>query len=167
MSKNIRNLTYAAVAAALVFVVTRIIYFPIGTSGAYLNVGDVAIYFTAYLLGGPVAAAAAGVGSALCDLSLGYTIYIPATFIIKGLMGLAASRIMKKGRFGFYVTACLIGGAIMTLGYALYETCIFGFAVAVSNAPGNLIQWGGSVVIAALLYPVAKRIKSTALFEQL
>ena len=167
MSKNVRKITFAAIAAAIVFVVTRIVPIPIGTTGAYINLGDVAIYFTALLLGGPIAAGAAAVGSALCDLSLSYAIYIPATFVIKGVMGLVAAIIMKKGQFWLYVIACITGGAIMTVGYALYETCIFGFAVAIANAPFNLIQWGGSVLIAALIYPVAKRIKSTPLFEQL
>ncbi len=167
MNKNIRRITYAAISAAIVFIVTRIIYFPIGSSGAYINFGDVAIYFTACLLGGPIGAVASAVGSALSDLTLGYIIYAPATFIIKGLMGLAAGFIMNKGKFWGYLIACFTGGAIMTLGYAIYETFIFGFAVAIGNAPGNLIQWGGSVVIAGLLYPVAKRIKSTSYFEKL
>ncbi len=167
MNSNIRKITYAAIAAAIIFVVTRIIYFPIGLSGAYINFGDIAIYFTAYLLGGPIAAAASAVGSALSDLTLGYAIYVPATFIIKGLMALAAGLIMKNDKFWFYVTACVSGGAIMTLGYALFETCVFGFAVAVGNALFNLIQWSGCVVIAALLYPVARRIKMTSYFQSL
>ena len=167
MNKNVRKITYAALAAAIVFVVTRIIYFPVGSSGAYVNFGDVAIYFTAFLLGGPIAAVASAIGSALADLTLGYAIYIPATFVIKGLMGLTAGFIMKSTKFWIYVTACVIGGAIMTLGYALYETFLFGFAVAIGNAPGNLIQWGGSVIIAALLFPVVKRIKTTSYFAKL
>lgn len=169
MRKNIRRISYTAIAAAIVFVVTRIIVFPVGTGGAYVNFGDVAIYFSAFLLGGPIAAIAAAIGSALCDVSLGYVIYAPATFIIKALMGLTAGLLMKNKRFWIYVLACTIGGAIMTLGYALYETIIpsFGFAVAIANAPLNLIQWGASVVIAAVLYPVAQRIQKVTHFDAL
>lgn len=169
MSKNIRRITYTAIAAAIVFVVTRIIVFPVGTGGAYIHFGDAAIYFTAFLMGGPIAAIAAAIGSALCDISLGYVIYAPATFIIKALMGLTAGLLMKANKFWVYVLACAIGGAIMTLGYALYETILpsFGLAVAIANAPFNLIQWGASIVIAAVLYPVAQRIQKVAHMNEL
>lgn len=167
MSKNVRRISYTAIAAAIVFVVTRIIVFPVGTSGAYVNFGDMAIYLTSYLLGGPIAAAASAVGSALADLTAGGAIYAPATFIIKGLMGLTAGLLMKKKKFWVYALACLLGGAIMTLGYALYETTIFGFTVAIANAPLNLVQWGAGIVIAAILYPVAVRIQKVTHFDEL
>jgi uncharacterized membrane protein len=37
---------------------------------------------------GPFAAISAAIGSALADLIVGYSLYMPATFLIKGLMGL-------------------------------------------------------------------------------
>jgi uncharacterized membrane protein len=167
MSKNIRRITYAAIAAAIVFVITRLIVIPIGTGGAYLNFGDIAIYITAYLLGGPIAAAAAAVGSGLADLTTGYLVYAPATFVIKGLMGLAAGSLMLKRKFWAYTLACVLGGAIMVLGYALYETAIFSFPTAVANGLLNLVQWGGGVAIALILYPVAVRIRKVTQFETL
>lgn len=160
MNKNVRIITYTAIAAAIVFVVTRIIPLPIGSTGAYINLGDISIYFVAFLLGGPLAAVAAAIGSALADITTASAaIYAPATFIIKGLMALAAGALMKSGKFPFYVVACICGGAIMTAGYAVFETFLFTFPVAVANIPFNLIQWGGSVVIALILYPIAVRIK--------
>lgn len=158
MSKNVRRITYTAIAAAIIFVVTRLIGFPYG-SGGYLNFGDASIYFSAYLLGGPIAAIAAAIGSALSDIMLGYIVYAPATFIIKGLMGLTVGYLAGKKSFWIYALACTIGGVILIVGYALFETAAFGFAVALANAPGNLIQWGGTFVAALLLYPVAKRIQ--------
>ncbi len=103
------------------FVVTRIITIPIGTTGAYINVGDVSIYLIAYLLGGPLAAISAAVGSAVSDLSLGYAVYAPATFIIKGLMALEVGFLVKGTRFWIYVAACVLGGEIMTVGYACLQ----------------------------------------------
>ncbi len=167
MNTNIRKITYTAIAAAIVFIVTRIVTIPFGTTGAYINIGDISIYFVAYLLGGPLAAIAAGIGSALSDVSLSYVVYAPATLVVKGLMGLTAGTLMKSGRFPAYIAACVIGGAIMTLGYALFETFVFTFPVAIADVPPNLIQWGGSVVIAVILYPVVKRIKATTHFERL
>ena len=167
MNSNIRKITYTAIAVAIVFIVTRIVTIPIGATGAYINIGDISIYFVAYLLGGPLAAIAAGIGSALSDISLSYVVYAPATLVVKGLMGLTAGALMKSGRFPSYIAACVIGGAIMTLGYALFETFVFTFPVAIADVPPNLIQWGGSVVIALILYPVVKRIRATTHFEKL
>lgn len=166
MSMNIKRITYAAIAAAIVFVATRIIYFPVGTGGAYVHFGDAFIYFSAFLLGGPIAAIAAGIGSAICDLSLGYTIYLPATLVIKGLMGLTAGLLMKNRKFWVYILACVIGGAIMTVGYAIYETFVFGFPTAIANAPANLFQWGVSIVIAAVLFTVAKRVQPSIAIDK-
>lgn len=169
MSKKVRRITYTAIAAAIVFVVTKLTYFPVGTAGAYVHFGDALIYFTAFLLGGPIAAIAAAIGSALCDLSTGYTVYVPATILIKGLMGLTAGLLMRKRKFWVYILACVIGGAIMTVGYALYEICIpsFGFAYALYNIPFNMGQWGASIAIAAVLYPVAERVQKVIRFDEL
>jgi uncharacterized membrane protein len=169
MSKNVRKLTYTAIATAIVFMITRLVVLPVtvSTTGAYVNFGDMSIYITAYLLGGPMSAPAAAVGSGLADLTAGAAIYAPATFVIKGLMGLTAGLIMRKRRFWVYVLACIAGGAIMTLGYAVYEAFVFGLPVGLANAPANLIQWGASIVIAGILYPVAERIRKVTNLESL
>lgn len=161
MSIKVRRITFTAIAAAIVFVATRVTYIPVGTAGAYVHFGDAFIYFTAFLLGGPIAAIAAALGSAICDLSTGYTVYVPATLLIKGLMGLTAGFIMKNRKFWVFVLSCAIGGAVMTAGYAFYEICIPGFgpAYALFNISFNMGQWGASIVIAAVLYPVAVRIQ--------
>jgi uncharacterized membrane protein len=167
MSKSIRKLTYTSAAAAIIFVITRLIVIPVtvSTTGAYINFGDMMIYVSAYLLGGPLAALAAGIGSIFADLSLGYIVYAPATLVIKGLMGLTAGLLMKNRKFWVYAVACFTGGAIMTFGYGIYETFIYGFPVALANAPANLIQWGASLVIAGVLYPVAVRVRKLTHLE--
>jgi uncharacterized membrane protein len=167
MSRNIRKIAFGGLAAAIVFVVTRFVAIPVSAvSGAYINCGDSAIYFIAYLLGGPAAAVSSAVGSALSDvLTPNAVIYAPATLVIKGLMGLTAGVLMKRRRFGFYAAACVIGGAIMTLGYGVYESFLYGVPVALADALMNLIQWGGSVAIALVLYPVAARIEKVMRFE--
>jgi uncharacterized membrane protein len=167
MSKNVRRLSYAAIAAAIVFVVTWVLKVPIpGTSG-YINLGDSMIYFSAYMLGGPLGAAAASIGSALADLASGYAVYIPATFILKGLMGLSFGMMAFRKKLGLYTAAAFIGGAIMTVGYAIFETIVFGFAYAVTSIPWNLVQWAGGVIVALVLYPVAQRIQRVTPFDEL
>lgn len=70
---------------ALVFVVTRFTSIP--TPVGYFNIGDVAIMVTAVLLGKNSGFAAGAIGSAIADISSGYYIFAPVTFIIKGLEG--------------------------------------------------------------------------------
>ncbi len=164
MSKKIRIITFSAVSAAIIFIGTWVFKIPIpGTSG-YINLGDSMIYISAFLLG-PVAAAAAAIGSALADLAGGYAVYIPATLIIKGLMGLIFALLSRKRAFAPYAVACVTGGAVMTAGYAVFEIFVFGFAYALTSVPYNLAQWGGNVVIAILLYPLAVRVQKAAHFD--
>jgi uncharacterized membrane protein len=110
------------------------------------------------MLGGPIAAAVAAIGSALADLAAAAAIYIPATFVIKGLMGLCAGMIMRVRNVAFYALALVVGGAIMTGGYFLFETLFFDLTYALTALPLNLIQWGGSVVIALAIQPVISRV---------
>jgi uncharacterized membrane protein len=146
--------------AALIFVVTWLIRVPApGIHGAYLNFGDAVIYMCAYFLGGPPAALAAAIGSGLADLSAGAVVYILPTAVIKGVMGLVAGRINKGRGFAFYALSGLVGGAIMTAGYALFEYAMFGAAYAIAGMiPFNLIQWFGGWAASLILYPAAKRI---------
>lgn len=50
----------------------------------------------AYLLGPALGAAAGGVGPALADLLSGYTVYVPATLVIKAAMGLLAAMLYRR-----------------------------------------------------------------------
>lgn len=160
--ENIRKITRSAVTAAVVFVVTWLVRIPIpGTSGGYVNLGDVIIYVAAFILGGPIAAAAAAVGSALADTAAGAAIYIPATFIIKGLMGLTVGLLCTGKKFTAYSLACILGGAIMTAGYGLYELAVFGASYALASLPYNLIQWAGSVIVAVVVFPALNRVTRT------
>ncbi|MPN19073.1 hypothetical protein SDC9_166439 [bioreactor metagenome] len=158
-----KKLSLGAMAAVLIFAVTWTIKLPVpGTAGGYVNFGDVAIYVLSLVLGGPLAALAAAVGSALADVCAGAAVYVPATFIIKGVMGLVCGLLARSRRFGAYCAACVLGGAIMALGYALYEVALFGGAYALAALPFNLLQWGGSAAAAILLYPAAKRAADVA-----
>lgn len=152
-----KTLVITSMLAALVFVFTYLVKIPINASGAYMNIGDCIIYCSGLLVGGPWAAAAAGLGSALSDLLLGFPVYAPATLIIKGLMGLVCAVLMKKGGFGRFALACVLGGAIMVAGYALFEWICFGWTYAAGTIAFNLIQWAAGVAGAvALYYPVRR-----------
>ncbi|SMC87567.1 ECF transporter S component [Papillibacter cinnamivorans] len=155
-----RKITYSAIAAAIVFLVTWIVKLPVpGTSGAYLNFGDVVITMTAFLLGGPAAAASAAVGSCLADIAVGSAVYAVPTFFIKGLMALACGAVSRKKTARGYILSGFVGGAIMTAGYGLFEIFFFGTAYAAVSLPFNLIQWFAGAAAAAVLLPAVRRLE--------
>ena len=150
----------SGVTAALIFAATMI-SIPVGTG--YLNMGDGMILLCAYLLG-PIVFFPAAVGSALTDLALGYTICIPATFVIKGLLGLVAGIILRKDPVSAprKVIAFLTAEIIMVGGYFLYEWLLYGLAGAAGQVIPNLVQGAAAIVVAfaltALLGGLRKRV---------
>ncbi|MDR3277945.1 MAG: ECF transporter S component, partial [Oscillospiraceae bacterium] len=136
------KLAVTALMAALIFAVTYAIRIPIpfSSGGGYLNLGDVMIYLCAYLLGGPLGAVAAAIGSGAADLAAGAAAYILPTAVIKGFMGLAAGSIMKKRGVVTYLLGSTVGAVIMTLGYALFEYFFFTREYAFAALPFNAVQ---------------------------
>jgi uncharacterized membrane protein len=150
----------ASAMAAFIFVITWVVRVPLPFApGGYLNLGDVPIYLTAWIMGGPYAAVAAALGSALADL-IGFPLYALPTAIIKGSMALIVGFLTLKNRGrARFVIGCVIAGAVMVAGYAIFETVFlfsFDFRLAVAGIAQNTIQWAGCVIIAALLYPALK-----------
>lgn len=154
-----KTLVASGILAALILVFTFLIRIPVNSTGAYMNIGDSVIYCAGMLVGPPWAAAASGIGSMLADILLGGGIYIPATLVIKALMGLVCALLMKNAGLPKFVLACVLGGAIMTVGYGLFEWALFGWAYALGTLPFNLIQWAVGVAVAAALYYPVKRTK--------
>lgn len=163
MKLSTRKLAVSSVMAALIFVLTFSIRIPVPAlaGGAYLNLGDSLIYCAAFTLGGIPAMFAAGIGSMLADIAGGALIYAPATLVIKGLMGLACGAMLTKASFGRFVFASVAGGGIMVAGYGIYELFVFGAAYALTSLPFNLIQWGGGVAVALLLYLPFSKMRGT------
>ncbi len=147
---NLRIIAESGILAALVFVATEL---RIPTAVGYINLGDGVILLASYFLG-PAAFFPAAIGSALGDLIAGYPVYIAPTFVIKGLMGLAASLIMRKseGRKAAGVLIRIAAGVtselIMVSGYYAFETVIYGAEAALGSVVFNLIQGGVAVLLA-------------------
>ncbi|MFO7887145.1 MAG: ECF transporter S component [Eubacteriales bacterium] len=144
-----KQLTTTALMAAVVFVATMVVKIPVGQG--YLNFGDGAVFLSGLLLGPGYAFAAAAIGSSLADM-IGYPIYIPATFLLKGLMALIISKAKDKG-IKVRITYMVLGGLIMVLGYYLYEAFIlYGNVISpLYYIPFNILQFSVGIVIAILL----------------
>jgi len=164
MKLNTKKLIMTALFAALSCVGTMIIRIPTpGTSG-YIHPGDAIVILSGILLGPVYGAFAGGIGSAMSDLLGGYFIYVPITFIVKGLVAFFAGhafRIVKKKKY-LRSIGVLIGGLIdivlVVAGYGLYEAIVFGWAAAIGSMPANFIQGIGGTIIALLLFPVLSAV---------
>jgi uncharacterized membrane protein len=158
-----RTVAYGGMLAALILVVTRFSAIPIMNGQGYLNLGDVTILFAAALLG-PAAAVPAAIGSALADVWAGYVQYAPATFIIKGLVALIAGLFLRKLNvtLPFKIFGMALAELAMAAGYLVFELFLLGPAIALFDLTFNLIQAGVCTLVAALLLPVAERIRKTS-----
>lgn len=140
----IKKLVLSGIFAAFTVLLT-ILSIPL--SSGYIHLGDTAIFVGVHVIGGVWGILAGAIGSALADLILGYAMYIPATFIIKGLMALIATllivRMPAKQRIFAFIIACLI----VPLGYFLYESVLYGVIVAAATVPYNLLQGVLSAVL--------------------
>lgn len=157
--QKIRKLVFTALMAALVCVATMVIQVPSPTGG-YVNVGDCFVLLGGWLLGPWYGAAAGGIGAALTDLIMGYTAYVPATLIIKGLMGLMVGLAVK--RFGTGHGTLLLSGVVaelwMALGYFLFASLLLGKGTgALLSVPGNLVQGAVGVVLSYVLMQLFQR----------
>lgn len=152
---NVRQLTTAALATALVTVATLVIRVPVPATQGYINLGETMIYLTALLLGPGFGAVAGAVGSALADLLAGYASFAPFTFVIKGIEGALAGwlfwRLLRGTHrlVGAGVVACAVAGAWMVLGYYLTEAFLMrlGPQAAAAELPGNLFQVAAGIVV--------------------
>jgi uncharacterized membrane protein len=159
--KATQKIVLSALLAALVCVATMLITIPSPLNG-YLNLGDGIVLLAAWLLPLPFGALAAGLGSGLADLLSGYSVYAPATFVIKALMALVAygvCRLLAKKINS--IVARIIGGVlaelVMVLGYFLFEGILYGFAPSLVNIPANAVQGVAGIVIGVLLITLLEK----------
>lgn len=159
MNNNLKKLILAALFAALSCVATMSIRIPTPGTGGYLHPGDAIVILSGVILGPVWGFLAGGIGSALSDLIGGYFVYVPITFVIKGLVALAAGLLYQKvgkSQKSRYAAVVLGGVADIILvagGYFVCEYFIYG-AGAAASIPANIIQGIGGLVISCILYPI-------------
>ncbi len=162
---HLNRAVQAALFAALCALATVVVQVPAPLVG-YLNLGDCVVLTGAFLLGPLYGALAAGIGSALADLLAGYAQYVPATFVIKGLVALVAAllyamlaRRLRMPAVPARVLAAVIGEAIMVLGYFAYEAWVLGYGVAaLTGMPMNLLQAALGIATSAVLTTLLVKI---------
>ncbi|MDR2707468.1 MAG: ECF transporter S component [Nitrososphaerota archaeon] len=152
----------AAIFAALVAVATIIFVLPIGATGGYFNLGEIFIYVAA-LLFGPFVGLFAGTGASIADVVISPG-YAPVTFIVKAVEGFLVGFLVKKFSSKIRnftlcaVFAILIGGFEMVMGYFVFESYMYGYAVALVALPVNVVQMLLGLVIAVSIVHVVLRV---------
>ena len=169
--KDSLSLSIIGIFSALICILTMIISIPIPATQGFINIGDAGVMITGLLFGPIIGGIAGGVGSSLADVFLGYTIYAPATLIIKGLegfiVGIIANPKEQNSRINHKdIISVITGGLIMTYGYFLYEIFLFGVPGAVYELLLNgIIQFGLGALI-AILFIISIRKTLTLNFPQ-
>lgn len=164
MNTKVKNLTYAALFAALTTVMTAYVMVPVGNG--YVHFGDSIIYLAASLLPAPFAIAAGALGGLFADLLAGAAIWAPFTFVIKALLPipfilLAKNRGEKKM---LSLVAPLFAGLITIVGYYIAEGILFSFTSALAAIPGSIIQAVGSAIV---YYIIAAAFDRTGLAKKI
>ena len=158
--QSLFKLALSGLFAAIVCVMT-LVAIPLPANG-YANMGDCFVILSGAVLGPVYGPLAAGVGSMLSDIFLGYAVYAPATFVIKGLIGFLVGITFNrlKIKIKSKPLICLISGVIslsvMTLGYLAFELFLYGKS-AFLNVPFNLVQGGFGIVVSVILLPILEK----------
>ncbi len=136
---RVRRLALGGVLAALIILLTFGVKIPVPATGGYVHPGDAVILLAGVLLG-PYAALIGGVASALSDVLGGYFIYVPATFIIKGLMGGIAGLYAKKGKPVRNAVVFLAASLLMVALYFVFEGFVYSWSAAALAIGPNVAQ---------------------------
>lgn len=150
-----RNVALSAVFAAAVAVGTLAVSIPVGIG--YLNFGEVLIYTAAFLFGPIVGALAGGIGAAAADVYLGFTVFAPVTFLVKGAEGAIVGSLSGASTRS-KVIAVAAGAPVMIVGYVVVVAYFEGLPVALaSELPIDILQ---AVVGFAVALPLSKAVES-------
>lgn len=124
---------------AMTTVATMVIAIPVPFTNGYIHLGDSMIFLSVLLLGWKYGAVAAGIGSALADLFLGYPQWIPWTLFIKGamaiLMGITIMACQRKKRNVILVS---VSTALIWLAFHTAVNRIVAYEG--SHNPGSLLS---------------------------
>jgi uncharacterized membrane protein len=153
---NVKSICYVGLMGALVFIFTFTFKIPIGVQG-YTHLGDAFIFLAVWLIGGKRASFSAGLGAALADFALGYTMWVIPTFLVKFLtvvvLSVIAELIFKRSTIG-YIIGAIAAAAFHIGGYSLAWYIIAGKAGVISAIIPLVIQTLIGVTLAGVMIGV-------------
>lgn len=157
--KNIKDLVYTSLFAALICVATFIIKVPSVVTNGYTHLGDGFIFIAVILLGKRNGSWAGAIGASLADTIGGYAYYALPTFIIKGVMGLIMGTVIERlpETKNKWVMGAAMGSVWQIFGYYMVGSLMVGnFITTISEIPGNVIQSAAGIIVAVMFLAVFK-----------
>ena len=159
-----KDMVETALLTALVFVATSFINIrlPIAASGGLVHLGTAMLVIASVVFGKEKGAIAGAVGMAIFDLSSGWALWAPFTFVIRGVMGYILGAISysnnKNGDNNIInIFALIISGIWMIGGYYITEVILYGnWLSPMASIPGDITQ----IIMALIIWiPMAKILK--------
>ncbi len=157
MKSKVKSLAYTGMFAAMIFVLTAFIRFPVPSG--YVHFGDAIIYIASTLIG-PWALIAGAIGEGIADL-ISYPQYVPATVIIKIFVALPFVIASKKSEKLLTVKSALmtLPAFIITVGGYYIADLLIDKTYAVVDIPGNIVQAVASGIIFIIVAAALDRVK--------
>lgn len=172
MNQKTKQLVLTALFAALTCVATMVIRIPVPSTGGYIHPGDALVILCGIFLGPVYGFLAAGIGSSMADFFGGYFFYVPATFLIKGLIACLTAHIyhhvvhFPKGRIIGVVLGGIIDMLLVAGGYFVFEFFFYGWGAVASVIP-NLVQGLSGLIIALVLSPALTALPNDRIRQRL
>ncbi len=166
MIKN--NKTYElviiSICIALTYVATSVINIrlPFMGQGGLIHLGNVPLFVAGMLFGKKVGALSGSFGMASFDLTSGWGIWAPFTFIIVGIMGYCIGVISEKRYFKNMIlndVLCIIVAIVIkVIGYYFAEVILTNnWILPFGSILGNIIQVAVAGVIALCFVPLLRK----------
>ncbi|MBQ7739857.1 MAG: ECF transporter S component [Eubacterium sp.] len=157
MHKKIKEIALCSMLAAMIFVLTLFVKFPLGSG--YVHLGDALLYIGCVLFNSPYVLIAGALGEGFADIAGGYTMYFPATAIIKVLVAVPLLIVKSDKLLSLKAVLMTIPSGIITVGGYFIADYIIARNYAVADIPGNVIQAAASTVIFIILAAALDRVK--------
>lgn len=164
-----QKLVTTGLMTALITVSTMVIAMPVPFTNGYIHLGDSMIFLSVLILGWKYSAFAAGVGSALADIFLGYVHWAPWTLCIKALMavimGLIIQQCMKNKKltavFSIAIAAIWVVFNVIVQKIVLHEATVNATNLYKDAGVSNASEFGdfingvqSQLMVIALVIPV-------------
>lgn len=160
-----KRITSAAIATAIIFLVTRFIQIPIPLG--YFNIGNSVILLLCLLLFPMDGEIASGLGSALADLT-SYPVYTLPTLVIKAAMAFVFYKIIKvnTAKVSIKIIAVAISTLIPLFGYTIVGMVLYGgFVAGIAQFPGLFLEYVANLIIFSILLKPVEKIRRIIVSE--
>lgn len=139
-NEKVKLLVKYALMIALTAASTMLINIPAPGASGYFNLGDSMVFIAAILLGPKGGFIAGGIGSALADILLGYTLWAPFTLLIKGIEGYLAGYLLATFGKKHPMLALIPAALWMVIGYYGVSAFLYDWGPALLEIPICTIQ---------------------------